>query len=136
MPLDAAGMLSGKSLLIFKPEFGIDTAWAYRRLAERTADSYADAGEIETRLAEWIKSGKPVDNLLYNSFEPVIFKKYLALPALLNRLKADFGLPCGLSGSGSACFALLGNGVDAGAVRRKIAEYWGAEAFIIETRFA
>jgi len=136
LPLDAAGMLSGKSLLIFKPEFGIDTAWAYRRLAMRPAGSYADAGEVENRLADWFKSGKPVDNLLFNSFEPVIFEKYLALPALLNCLKADFGLPCGLSGSGSACFALLGNRVDAGAVRRKIADFWGAEAFMIETCFA
>ena len=135
LPRDAALMLSGSPLLIFKPEFGIDTAWAYRRLAYSPADSYADAGEVENRLDEWLKSGEPVDNLLFNSFEPLIFDKYLALPALLDRLKADFGLHCGMSGSGSAWFALLDDDTDTTAVKRTISENWGPESFIIETRF-
>lgn len=133
---DAARILSGLPLLIFKPEFGIDTGWAYRDFADRPAGSYADAGEIENRLDEWLKSGESVDNILFNSFEPLIFEKYLALPALLNRLKADFGLHCGMSGSGSACFALLGDDIETTAVKRTISENWGPDTFIIETRFA
>ena len=133
---EASARISGLPILIFKPEFGIDTDWAYEGLSASVSGSYADADEIEDLLAEWLNSDEPIDKLIFNSFEAIIFEKYLTYPALLGRLKADFDLSCGLSGTGSACFALLGDGIETAAVKRTISENWGQKSFIVETRFA
>jgi 4-diphosphocytidyl-2-C-methyl-D-erythritol kinase len=76
----------------------------------------------------------PAERLLFNNMEPVAFEKYLALPVLLERLRNEFGLAVGMSGSGSACFAFLGEDFDARPVLARIREAWGEEVFAVETR--
>jgi len=39
-----------------------------------------------------------------------------------------------MSGSGSACFALLPEAADAGAVAARVRREWGASAFVREAR--
>jgi len=41
-----------------------------------------------------------------------------------------------MSGSGSACFAVLAEGTDAAPVAAAIREAWGASAFVAEARIA
>ena len=59
-----------------------------------------------------------------------------ALPALLERIRAQFGVSGRLSGSGSACFAILNESFEAGPLENVIREAWGPSAFIAETRIA
>lgn len=135
LPPAAAGRLRGRRILVFKPGFPIATAWAYRRLA--ALGSYRPAAEAEAALAAWEAGTAPAEALLANTFESVAFAKFPALPALLDRLRTRCGLAPLLSGSGSACFALLpeGGGPPAAAVAA-IREAWGAGAFIQESRLA
>jgi 4-diphosphocytidyl-2-C-methyl-D-erythritol kinase len=134
---EAAARLRGRRVLIFKPGFGINTPWAYAQLAADGEKSYLPAEEAEARLAAWLGDAQaPAEALLFNSFERPAFYKFPALPALLDALGKEFWLSTRLSGSGSACFALLPAAVTAEAVRARIREAWGATALIEETRIA
>ena len=107
LPGKAAERISGRRVLVFKPAFGISTPWAYRQLADKAPASYVSPLEAENRLATWLESESPADSLLFNSMEAPAFSKFPALPVLLERLRREFGLAVRMSGSGSACFALL-----------------------------
>lgn len=120
-----AGRLRGRRVLVFKPGFGVPTPGAYAALAR--AGTYDGAAKAEAGLAAWMSGEGP----LHNSFEPVIFAKYLALPAALEGLRA-LGLCPMMTGSGSACFAFLGEG-DAGPATRLLREAWGRSAVVVET---
>jgi 4-diphosphocytidyl-2-C-methyl-D-erythritol kinase len=105
---NAAIRLRGQRVLLFKPSFGISTPWAYGRMAAEAPQHYLPAPEAERKLAEWVNSSAPVSGLLFNNMEGVAFGKFIALPVLLAKLRAEFGVAARMSGSGSACFALLG----------------------------
>jgi 4-diphosphocytidyl-2-C-methyl-D-erythritol kinase len=126
--------LTGRRVLVCRPSFGIDTPWAYGRLVAGAPGSYMPAAEAEAQLAAWRAGGLELEALLANSFEPVAFGKFLALPALAARLRERCGLRLHLTGSGSACFALLPeNGDEAGALA-EVRAAWGAEAFAVVAR--
>ena len=142
--LPAAERLRGRRVLIFKPDFGISTAWAFGRLASLPSpgfvgawvETFMGAEEAEGRVAAWLgDAGAPAEKLLFNSLEAVAFEKFLALPVLLERLSRQFGLAPRMTGSGSACFALLGGPDDPPVekVTRAIREAWGPSALAIET---
>jgi len=135
LPETAARRLRGRRVLVFKPSFGIATAWAYQRMAARGTD-YVPAAGAERRLAEWLGSDAPAEQLLANNMEAVAFEKYVGLPVLMEMLHAEFGLAPRMSGSGSACFALLGEKQAAEPVIARIRECWGAGAFAVVTRLA
>lgn len=130
--------LSGRRVCIIKPSFGIATPWAYRALAAEAPRLYLPAEAAERRLASWLQSpAAPIESLLYNSFETVAFRKFVALPALLDSLPASFGLTTAMSGSGSACYAFLSENIDAArcaALRQGVQDAWGREAWVAETR--
>ena len=132
LPAHAARRLSGRRILIFKPHISINTAWAYRQLAARAPASYLPAEQAEARLAAWIESDAPAENLLFNNMEPPAFEKFVALPVLLTQLRERFGVAAGMSGSGSACFALLRENQDAGEMIECVREAWGR--FVTEAR--
>ncbi|MBL9190062.1 MAG: 4-(cytidine 5'-diphospho)-2-C-methyl-D-erythritol kinase [Opitutaceae bacterium] len=135
LPPEAAGRVRGRRVLVFKPAFGIATPWAYARLAATAPVGYQPAVEAEARLAAWIaEAAAPVENLLFNNMEPPAFAKFLALPALLAELRVRFGLHPRMSGSGSACFALLGAETDAAPITTAVRAAWGASAFVTEAR--
>ncbi len=121
--------LTGRRVLVCRPGFGIETPWAYGRLVAGAPGSYTPATEAEARLTAWRRGEIELEALLANSFEAVAFAKFLALPALAERLRARCGLRLHLTGSGSACFAFL-PAADTG--REALAEVracWGPEAF-------
>jgi 4-diphosphocytidyl-2-C-methyl-D-erythritol kinase len=145
----AAARLRGRRVLIFKPPFGIATAWAYARLAARAPGAYLPADEAEARVVALTKAaecGAVLDGHLFNNMESVAFEKYLALPVLRDALRERLGLTTRMSGSGSACFALLPDGAAGSTgsppagdrlVARATAlvrEHWGAAAFVTEAK--
>ena len=130
----AAARLRGRRVLLFKPSFAISTPWAYDRMARGAPAHYLPAPEAEARLAGWLRGGAPAEELLFNNMEGVAFAKYGALPALLGKLRAEFGLAARMSGSGSACFALLRDDFVTAPVVGRIRECWGPAAFVREAR--
>ncbi len=136
LPERAAERLRGRRVLVFKPDFGVATAWAYQALAARP-DWYADATDAEARVASWIEDGRaPAEELLLNTLERPVFAKWVALPALLAWLRERHGLVARMSGSGSACFALLAAGEDEAEAISSIREAWGETAFVQATTLA
>lgn len=135
LPEEAAVRLRGRQVLIFKPPFGIGTAWAYGRLAAGAPGSYLPPEEAEARLAAWLGTkNAPGEALLFNNMEASAFAKYVALPVALARLREEFGLAPRMSGSGSACFAFLPESMRPETVTARIRELWGDGAFVTETR--
>jgi 4-diphosphocytidyl-2-C-methyl-D-erythritol kinase len=137
LPPRAVGRLAGRRVLVVKPGFGISTPWAYGRLAAGAPGSYLAAAEAEARLRRWIGDERAAaEELLFNSMEPPAFRKFPALPLLLEELRGKFGFAAGMSGSGSACFALLPEGADAAAATALVRRAWGASVFVREARIA
>ena len=129
LPLAARVRLSGRRAIVFQPSFGIATSWAYGRMVARGGD-YLPAAEAERRLAAWLAGAAPAEELLFNNMEPAAFEKYVALPALLARLRRECGLAARMSGSGSACFALLPPGADPARVEAVVRDSWGPPATV------
>ena len=131
----AAGRLRGRRVLVFKPAFGIATPWAYAQLAKAAPASYLPAAEAEARLAAWIADDNaPAEDLLFNNMETPAFAKFVALPALLEKLRGQFGILPRMSGSGSACFAFLEEKSPVEAMVRTVREAWGETSFVVEAR--
>jgi 4-diphosphocytidyl-2-C-methyl-D-erythritol kinase len=138
LPGAAASRLRGRRVLVFKPGFGIATAWAYGRLAA-SPNGTLPAPAAEARLQSWLESaGAPAEDLLFNSLEAPAFAKFPALPLLLAQLQRVFGLSPRMTGSGSACFLLLPptGGPDTPAVIAAIRSAWGPSTFVVETALA
>lgn len=135
LPEQAVRRLRGRRVMIFKPGFGISTPWAYRELAAAAPRSYLAAAEAEARLAAWIDDPTaPAEALLFNNMEPPAFAKFLPLPVLLEQLRRQFGLQPRMSGSGSACFALLRDDTDTAPIFATVRQAWGDSTFLVEAR--
>lgn len=127
----AAG-LRGKRLVLFRPDFPVETPWAYACLAAGAPETYEPVAKGAARIERYIQQGALAD-LLYNSFEVPVGQKYLAIPTLLEQLR-DAGVACLMSGSGSCCFALLEkNGPAAVEIERIVRDAWGETVFWVET---
>ena len=133
---DAARRLQGRRVLVFKPGFGIPTAWGYGQLATAAPGSYLATAEAEARLAAWMADPTaPAEAMGYNNMEPPAFTKFVALPVLLEQLRREFGVESRMSGSGSACFLLLRDETDIARLVAAVRAAWGQSAFVVETRF-
>ena len=138
--LQAAGpgtreRVTGQRVLVFKPPFGVSTAWAYGRLAATAPGSYVPENDAEARLSRWLTSPRaPLEDLCFNTMEPPVFDKYPAIPVLAERLQATFGLRTHMSGSGSACYALLGEQAPVPDIEEAIRRAWGPTAFVTVAR--
>lgn len=124
-----AAVLRGKRVLLFKPGFSIATGWAYGQMRASGKD-YCPVEEAESRLLSWRKSLREEDLPLYNNMESVAFRKYLALPALLEMLREEFGVAVRMSGSGSACFLFPKRDTDEAAVAAMIRDSWGEDTWM------
>lgn len=92
--------LSGKRIVIVKPDIHISTAEAYAGVAPHTPAK---------PLAERIAEGRWKENVA-NAFEPSLFARYPEL-ALIKRSLYDCGAEyASLSGSGSAVYGIFGGG--------------------------
>jgi 4-diphosphocytidyl-2-C-methyl-D-erythritol kinase len=102
-------------------------------MAAGAPESYLPSVEAEAHLAHWLASAEPVEKLLFNNMERPAFAKFIALPTLLERLRGEFGLAVAMSGSGSACCALLCEDTPLHAVKACIHKAWGEHTFIVDT---
>ena len=141
---EVAARLAGRPVWLFKPVWGIETPWAFRRLAASGLGAYDDSAGAESRLAAWFADrAAPLEALPGNTLERVAFGKYLALPALVAQVRDELGLHVRMSGSGSCCFAFgpaeaterrLGELTE--ALRRRVIAAWSDEAFFAASRLA
>lgn len=136
LPAAAADRLRGHRVLVCKPAFGVETGPAYQALAARP-HLYAAAAAEELRLATWCAApSSPPEALLANTFEHVVFTRWPALPVMAELLLERHALRLHLSGSGSACFALLAPDTDLPPVAHTIRSGWGDHALIVDTHLA
>lgn len=136
LPAPAVARIAGRRVLVFKPAFGVPTPWAYGRLAELAADHdaggsvYLPRDDAEQLLESWISDqSRDLDMLLFNSLERPVFSKFIALPALLAQLEREHGWRARMSGSGSACFGLLGETQTVQPLQAAICAAWGDTAY-------
>lgn len=112
---DASKCIAGLRPLLFKPSFSISTAWAYSQM-DKNPQYYADPDGTEAALSGWLENPSVSGLPLYNNMQLPAFKKYPALEAAVCRIGERFSIPAMMSGSGSACFAIVNdldeNGVD------------------------
>jgi 4-diphosphocytidyl-2-C-methyl-D-erythritol kinase len=134
LPVPVRNRLSGQRVALFRPHFGVPTGWAYARLRANGSGAYEQAASAQGRIENFF-SGGPLRDLLFNSFEPAVGQKYLALPCLLEELRAS-GYACLMSGSGSCCFALLENGMAPASLKGACERALGQRAFFIESRLS
>lgn len=131
-PLDeeAARRLSGRRIALFRPSFGIHTGWAYSQLVAMP-EFYEDATVADARLDSFSKGGH-WSAFLHNTFEDAVGRKFLALPCLLEKLRMQ-GYDCMMSGSGSACFALIDSDAQVASMKVTCLQCWGENIFWVET---
>lgn len=131
LPPAVAERLRGRRAIVFKPGFGVATAWAYGRMAAQP-QHYVATDTVEARLARWMVDAvaKPTD-IVGNNMEGVVFAKYPALPVLHERLRERFGLRPGMSGSGSASFVFVDALQDESAIIGCIRDAWGPATFVV-----
>lgn len=132
LPKKACDILSSLKLLIFKPNFSINTALAYKRMKELKT-IYIPEEEAEKNLSYWLEN--PTTDLpLINNMQIPAFEKFPALEAILNFIRKEYNLPCLMSGSGSACFVVINN-LEADALQKlktDIKTRLGKSCFITE----
>lgn len=126
--------LHGERLALFKPALAIPTAWAYAAYRARGDAAMREGVLAEARLKTWLEGGDDLSALLFNSLQPVVTGKYLTLAAMLAAISERWQLPVLMSGSGSACFALLPEKFDLSPLRELVLEEWGEGSWFVETR--
>lgn len=113
-------------LLLIKPPFGVETAWAYKNWV--SSPSLPGAGEEEQALG---------DLPIVNSLERPVFGKFLQLPVIKRwLLDQPETRVAAMSGSGSTMFAVLHESAAGAALERRAREEFG-ETFwtcLCETR--
>ena len=133
-PLDTslAEQLRGTPVVLFKPDFAINTAWAYGFLATRTPQAYQPEAVDKKHVEDSIQRGES-GRILLNTLETPVGHKYLALPTLLEQLR-DVEVSCLMSGSGSCCFALPRDSHRSVAqIRNVVQDAWDKSVFWVET---
>ena len=134
VPSAAASALNGRRVLVIKPPFGIPTPEAYAGLAK--SGHYQAAAEAEARLAAWLAAPAADPGELGNDLAAPVFAKHLALPAALQWLRDRQGLVFRLTGSGSACFAWVPEGLDSSVIMGTLRAAWGPSAWLADTRIS
>lgn len=132
---DLGVRLNDQLLLLLKPPFGINTAWAYNRMAEKGERYYLPVDRAEIRLNEWlVSSSAPADALSFNSFEPVVSTKHVALPAMTRAIAERFDRTLSLSGSGSACYVWPRDEAECDEIEELVRSAWGPESWTVRTK--
>ncbi len=99
----SAGILAGLCYLVVKPGPGISTAQLFAGLRP----PYAGAKSDEARLALQADDKRLFLSCISNALEPPAAELLPAIGHILKRLRRCGALAAGMSGSGSACFAVF-----------------------------
>ena len=109
-PVGKLNLLEGKSLLLVRPQFGISTPWAYKKLSNFPAAKNRPLDQAND-LVLALKKGSLNEayGKLYNSLELPVFKKF-PLIKIIKEYALNHGAECALMcGSGSTIFAICSN---------------------------
>ena len=130
---EAGEVLTSLKILIFKPAFSISTGWAYSQM-RANPEFYISQDEAENKLSEWLENPTVRDLPLINNMQLPAFRKYPALELVLEDIRAEFRIPAMMSGSGSACFAIVNDLEEPriSSLKNFIAERLGKSCFIAE----
>ena len=131
LPDELSKALRGQRVVLFKPDFTINTTVAYNSLTESRPSVY-ESLELAANRLTLFRDLKKLEGLLHNTFECNVGHKYLAIPCLLAELRLA-GFACLMSGSGSCCFALAQDAGEVSKIRGICEEAWGSSIFFIET---
>lgn len=105
----------GLSLLLLKPPFGVETAWAYKSLSKSTALPGVDYGPQKWNGLEF-----------FNDLERPVFEKYTLLPVMKTWMRDQPECHAALmSGSGSTMFAVCENAEAAATLQARALERFG-----------
>ncbi len=96
-------------LVIYSPGFGVSTPWAYKQLKQLTNGS-KPCRLLFKALRE--RRYHEASQWLYNSFEEVVYRCYPELERMVEWFNSKGAWVAGLSGSGSALFAVVGPDVE------------------------
>ncbi|MEN8661431.1 MAG: 4-(cytidine 5'-diphospho)-2-C-methyl-D-erythritol kinase [Lentimonas sp.] len=129
---ELADVLRGQSIVLFRPDFAVNTAWAYGQLREHAPDGYEDEGVALNRFLGFERS-QDLGELLFNSFEPVVVRKYVSVACILTELR-EKEVQCLMSGSGSCCFAILKeSNLSSSHMHGICRNAWGSSVFWVVT---
>ena len=123
--------IKSQKWLLFRPDFGVDTSWAYARIATNATRYYESIVDANKRLAEFTINGN-WEALMVNSLERPVCEKYIPIHVLLGTLREE-GVHCMLSGSGSCCIARVTTNAQRKKIIKMIQSAWGETVFLVET---
>lgn len=123
--------LASMPVILFKPTFSINTAEAYRRLAE--AGLYQESSRVDEDLQHWLNGDDALPPAC-NDFERLIESWMPSLHMVLKRLRGQ-KLDAHLSGSGSACFVIVDGQNTAEIVKSELDRAWGKHYWLVQTHF-
>jgi len=92
-------------ILLLLPDIHISTEWAYKNLKLGLTQQWADNKFRSSEFHELKVSD--FNSEFFNSFEPLVFKKYPVLEEMKRVLVQNGALFAGMSGSGSTIFGLF-----------------------------
>ena len=106
--------------VVVKPEFSVSTPALYRKIDEVDVTVHPDNPGMEEALASGDLSR--ISGLIYNVFDPVVTAEHPELDEIKAIFRAHGALGCQMTGSGSACFAVMGDLAAAEALAAKLEE--------------
>lgn len=111
-------------LLLLKPPFAVETAWAYRHWSEK---KFCPADWSEPQLLDGME--------ICNDLERAVFAKYIVLAAMKKWLLAhSLVAAAAMSGSGSCLFAVLRDPRGAGQLATEAREEFGSTLWTASCR--
>jgi 4-diphosphocytidyl-2-C-methyl-D-erythritol kinase len=128
--------LANAKFLIFKPNFGIETAWAYeifdRGGSWKCVNPDNSAGSLRILLADLQKTSR--SSYFHNAFQSIVCEKFTELGRIFADLPEYFKLRGHLTGTGSAGYIALEEDFDSSPLRKYLVEVLGESALIREVR--
>jgi len=126
---DVRSWLSGRRMVLFKPDVSIATPEAYARLRRLGRYDRPEA-VAQCRALRWDPDAGPVE--IHNAFLKLLEGWMPSIPIVIRELRGHFGALVGLSGSGSACFAFSSLTPSDSKIRVKevVEKAWGKAPFL------
>lgn len=118
-------------IVLVNPGFGINTAWAYQRLAEQRG-TVRPLSQVHERLGRQAGlTWEDVIPLMENDFEAALADRYPALGALKTELQSAGAEAALLSGSGATVFGVFSNEAAARRAKALLAVQPGRTVFAV-----
>ena len=108
VPLPEFGLLRGRAILLFRPEFGVATPWAFKQLGQFPTLLNGRQGRVAEAVAAFSGTDLAVAaHHLFNSLEIPVLSKYPIVAVYQETLRTLGAVGTLMSGSGSTTFALF-----------------------------